>query len=159
MGVGFVPGLRDRVGRLNRRKARELCDTRSKLNAWLLEYRRVSNEVERGDAGSRRVRRLLRDRDSAVVEVVELAGDLLRETAIAPEFRAEPAPVSVVVEAAPEPPGVCPVDASAPLSDEQILLVLNVHYRQVLSSAEGRRMWGRLLREARAVALVESLGG
>lgn len=44
------------------------------------------------------------------------------------------------------PAMVSPVQIT--LTDDQIQLILEAHYRQVLASKEGRAMWTRLVREA-----------
>lgn len=43
------------------------------------------------------------------------------------------------------------------LSDTEIEQLLEAHYKLILGSAEGRKMWRRLLRQAEAVSTVESI--
>jgi len=44
------------------------------------------------------------------------------------------------------------------VSEAQLQLILEAHYREVLGSKTGRAMWRRLLREAGAVEVVANLG-
>ena len=71
----------------------------------------------------------------------------------AADWSVTPAPV-VVPDGGHKTPG----EELAALSPEAIELLLNAHYREVLASRDGRRVWRKLLADAAAVERYAKVG-